>query len=372
MIKFIDALYGSISLEISKEELTVPELQRLRSIRLCNINSPYITGGDGLNRFEHAIGTAYLAQLIAEAYSIESIDKKAFILAALYHDIVTAPFGHSLEYLFEALIGDKYEHSNIWQMFLSGETVSTSMPIYFGKKYSLNTIVDYKVLEKISEILCGKHYLSRILVNDIDIDNIDNVYRFAYHIGIKFDCHIPIKLALAIKYDNNRLIINEKLKFLFSNWFNVREQLYIHLLENEGEFQAKALLERAFIESIKDEIIFIDYWILTDHDIITRIYSKGNKIAKECIIRLMTMQFYKYFKIVMSSDYDTLDKYLKTKKIDLINEIFSNGVLVHFIRDVNKTRRPIIAYLHKNLKKIKIGKKTDRYLVGFFLITKRN
>jgi len=169
MIKFIDALYGSISLEISKEELTVPELQRLRSIRLCNINSPYITGGDGLNRFEHAIGTAYLAQLIAEAYSIESIDKKAFILAALYHDIVTAPFGHSLEYLFEALIGDKYEHSNIWQMFLSGETVSTSMPIYFGKKYSLNTIVDYKVLEKISEILCGKHYLSRILVNDIDI-----------------------------------------------------------------------------------------------------------------------------------------------------------------------------------------------------------
>ena len=372
MLQFIDALYGPISLNVSEEALTVPELQRLRSVRLCNINSPYITGGDGLNRFEHAIGTAYLAQLLSEKFTIEQPDKEAFILAALYHDIVTAPFGHSLEYLFEAVTGDEYEHANIWQMFLSGKTVPISMPIYFNNKFSLNSIVDYNIIEKICSILSGNHVLSKILVNDIDIDNIDNVYRFAYHIGIRFDPNIPINLALALNYDGEKLLGNENSKFLFSNWFEVREMLYGYLLENEGEFQAKALLERAFIESIKDQTISLDDWILTDYEIIKKIFRDGNEIARECINRLMTMKFCQHFKILSSNDYNTIDEYLNSKKIELIDEMFSNDVFVHFIRDVNKTRRPITIYYLYNSQKNQVGTKIDRYLVGFFSNKKNN
>jgi len=322
MLEIIDALYGHISLDIEKEALVVPELQRLRSIRLCNVNSPYITGGDGLNRFEHAIGTAYLAQEIVKDRKIEQIDRDAFVLAALYHDIVTASFGHSLEYLFESVTGDEYEHSNIWLMFLSGRTIQTSRPIYYGYKFSLNTVVDHKIIEKISKILSGKHELSKFIANDIDIDNIDNVYRFAYHIGIKFDPEIPLILSKSLKYYDGSIIVDDRLVGFLSNWFKIRERLYIYLLENVGEFSAKALLERAFIESIKEEIISVDDWILTDFEILQVMFKDGNKVTRDCIQRLMTMKFYNHSKVLICYNYEVIDNYLKYHKLSIIDKAF--------------------------------------------------
>jgi HD superfamily phosphohydrolase len=93
MMYFIDALYGKIELDVPPDIIKTPELQRLREIRLCNINSPFITGGTSLNRFEHAIGTAYLAQEITRNLKQDQHDQNSFIVAALLHDIITAPFG---------------------------------------------------------------------------------------------------------------------------------------------------------------------------------------------------------------------------------------------------------------------------------------
>jgi HD superfamily phosphohydrolase len=192
---FIDALYGNFDIEISKDLLCAPELQRLREIRLCNINSPFITGGTSLNRFEHAIGTAYLAQEIIKLHRSNNDEREAFIIAALLHDVVTAPFGHSLEYLFESIKDVTYEHANIWQMIFSGKTIPSSRTFFCGKKAILHTLFKHDKLEMIQNILEGKHALSILLANDIDIDNIDNVFRFAFHLGIPFNREIPLQLT---------------------------------------------------------------------------------------------------------------------------------------------------------------------------------
>ena len=63
-----DALYGKIDFSpfVYRCMLT-PEVQRLREVRLCNINSLFITGSANTNRFEHSVGTAYLAMLNIES-----------------------------------------------------------------------------------------------------------------------------------------------------------------------------------------------------------------------------------------------------------------------------------------------------------------
>lgn len=63
-----DALYGKIEFSslVYKCMLT-PEVQRLREVRLCNINSLCLTGSSNINRFEHSVGTAYLAAVNAES-----------------------------------------------------------------------------------------------------------------------------------------------------------------------------------------------------------------------------------------------------------------------------------------------------------------
>lgn len=362
---FLDALYGKIELNIPIEVLITPELQRLREIRLCNINSPFITGGTSLNRFEHAIGTAYLAQEIIKVHTKDKSDQTAFIIAALLHDIVTAPFGHSLEYLYESIGNKEYEHANIWQMIFTGRTIPSSRNIFCGKKTSLQFAIEPKILKKVQSLLERNHQLSYLLVNDIDIDNIDNVFRFAFHIGLSLDKSLPLNLAKALKY-NGQLSVPSEWLIYFEQWFEVRKQLYKYLLENEGEFVAKALLERAFIECFKENLISEYDWVLTDAEIIKYIITEGNEIAKKCIQRLMLMDFPKYKKVFYICDYKKVDRIFDKLKLDIVDFAFKNDVLLHFIRDVNKTCRRLSINVSDKNKDMYVGELNDRYLVGMF------
>lgn len=367
MTVFIDCLYGQIRLDIQKEILSMPELQRLRGIRLCNINSPYITGGDSLNRFEHAIGTTFLAQNIVYLHSNNSEERSAFLIASLLHDVVTAPFGHSLEYLFEALKNREYEHANIFKMFFTGKTIPFSRNIYLGKKLALSHVIKQSTLNLVIDILDGKHRLSTLLNHDIDIDNIDNVFRFSHHIGIEFDKRLPLQLTRAIRYEGSKLIIDKESLPLFQEWFRVRETLYLYLLENAGDFVAKSLLERCFIETVQDDIISENDWILTDYDMVIEIFRHGNDTAQRCLQRLMLMEFPLHSRIVYTEEYQKLDSVLSGNKLRLINFAFEKNVFLHFIRDVNKTRRVIIGLNKDNLSEVvQIGQPFDRYLIGFF------
>jgi len=364
---FVDTLYGKVDLDISPDLLKTPELQRLREIRLCNINSPFITGGTSLNRFEHAIGTAYLAQEIVRNFARDQQEQKAFIIASLLHDIVTAPFGHSLEYLYESIKNKEYEHANIWQMIFTGKTIPSSRNFFAGKKASLQLVLNQDMIEKIQRILEMKHPLSNRLVNTIDIDNIDNVFRFAFHIGISFEKKSPLLIAKNLQYRNNTLFVNPEAMYHFEEWFQVRRQLYKYLLEDEGEFMAKALLERAFIECFKDDLISEYDWVLTDAEMVELILHKGNPTAKKSIQRLMLMDFPGQRKIYFAKDYQKIDKLLSKEKFNLINYSFADGVLLHFIRDVNKTCRQLLISTNGAAGTQKtIGYLDDRYLIGVF------
>ena len=58
-ITYLDVLYGDVALSDEIADLVGrPLLQRLRHIRLSNIDSLDMPGISGTSRFEHALGTA--------------------------------------------------------------------------------------------------------------------------------------------------------------------------------------------------------------------------------------------------------------------------------------------------------------------------
>lgn len=64
-----DPLYGRT--ELSHFEyalLSTPEVQRLRYIRMCNINSMLVTGASEISRFEHSLGVLRLVQEWIDAH----------------------------------------------------------------------------------------------------------------------------------------------------------------------------------------------------------------------------------------------------------------------------------------------------------------
>lgn len=233
-----------------------PEVQRLREVRLCNINSLCITGSSNTNRFEHSVGTAYLATLNITSpeqrhLHLPSKTKEVFVIAALLHDVANGPFGHSYEYIMEKK--GFIPEQGLNDVFTDVVSVGTSShknsspfeTIYFGKLRELRSILSSQQKQEISDIIAGKHPLSKLISDSIDLDNIDNVFRMAYHMGISFRREAPIKLAENLSIKDGLTKFNESVLSYLEEWYSVRKKVYKLLLLNPQEFAGKYMLTEA-------------------------------------------------------------------------------------------------------------------------------
>ncbi len=96
-----DAVHGDIDLgPLEVELIDTPEFQRLRGIK--QLGTAYLVYPTATHsRFEHSIGTSWMARCMIEALrrtsAISDADAAAIRVAALLHDVTHIPFGHTLE-----------------------------------------------------------------------------------------------------------------------------------------------------------------------------------------------------------------------------------------------------------------------------------
>src|SRR5882672_904508 len=96
-----DAVHGDIEMgPLEVELMDTPEFQRLRGIK--QLGTAYLVFPSAVHtRFEHSLGTSWMAHRIIEAVRRTSTipaDEAALIrVCALLHDITHIPFGHTLE-----------------------------------------------------------------------------------------------------------------------------------------------------------------------------------------------------------------------------------------------------------------------------------
>jgi len=282
-----DALYGKIYLDpVVWEVFSSPELQRLREVRLCNINSLCLTGGANINRFEHAIGTVYLAQQCLEDWPlVTEHERKIFLLAALFHDAANAAFGHSLEYI---LSSDGYNPEKGFKSAITGSEKDEENfryknaayeNFFFGVKRGLSDKITDAEFDEISAIIRGEGKFGKLINGTIDLDNIDNVYRLAYHIGLIGKTDTPLKLAKSMWTERNKLIIKDGSNALIEEWYKVRKNLYLLLLENPEEFSAKCMLSEVVeLERRYEDTYESSYkWTNTDYEVLEMLKKLPNK-----------------------------------------------------------------------------------------------
>lgn len=381
-----DPLYGIIYLpDFIWEIILCSELQRLREVRLCNINSLCLTGGANINRFEHAIGTYHLAQECLNSWPplnpISEKERKLFLRAALLHDMASAAFGHSVEYI-ESKEG--FDHEKAFEYVAVGEKgesyqykSATLEPIFFGMARELSSIITKDDLETIGKIIIGKGRFGPLINSTMDLDNIDNVFRLAYHIGLVKSGEVPLKLAKSLWIENGKLVLNKEAIYLVEEWHKVRKKLYLLLLRNPEEFSAKCMLSEA-IELAKAK----DFLPFSWHDVDYELLQKLSKVSSETsviISRLMKGILYGCIGIFSTTKTDKYEIFSDTsRKRKLENELtkmirskFSSRlkdalVAIHPIIDVNKTERRVCIQTD-NGQVIQIGKSSNRLLVGVFL-----
>ncbi|HJJ46735.1 MAG TPA: HD domain-containing protein [Methanocorpusculum sp.] len=182
--------------------LDSPAVQRLHAIRQLGF-SYLVYPGANHTRFEHSLGTLYLANEISQYIELPKDETLLVCTAALLHDVGHGPFSHSSERLKQGY--EEFFHDNI-------------LPYVPELKGYCDEIgCDPK---EVAGIINGNHRLASIIHGDLDVDRMDYLLRDAHYTGVPYG-----------KLDANRLIQS----LIFSNEDGL-------ILKDSGIAAAEALL----------------------------------------------------------------------------------------------------------------------------------
>lgn len=397
-----DSLYGKISFDelipgkkkklFSKRELmriiNSVELQRLRFIRLSNINSLFLYSSSNVTRFEHSIGTAYLATLLGNNLDVSERDKCHLFFAALLHDVASPPFGHSVEYIFQNLEPSYSHEENIKKILMdstdSEDGIFGRHTQIWGEEVSIaESINKIKVKNEnldaleVAKIISGNHHLSALINSkDIDLDNIDNIYRLISQMGFPIDRKDIIDTVLGFKYRGKRRLFDANRIELLQKWLENRNLLYNIFMFNPYDFAAKTMIMYATQLGIKSNVINgRNDWAITDDELLDKL-SQSNPELGTIIHKFKKSDFFFIEGLFLTSDDNTISKFLdyetKNKIEKDISGHLNKEIVINFIYDKGKLSREIVIpiidemSISKEEKEYKIGNQSKSMLIGIF------
>jgi hypothetical protein len=286
---FLDPLYGRIRLDDDLVALVrTPVVQRLRHVRLSNIDSVDMPAIANLSRFEHVLGVAYLAGEVGFRGSLAPLDLLALKASALIHDWAITSFGHLVE---EALqyVGTRFNHEQRLREIISGEAIDEiggiGLQILAGRETGLSAWARKvagaeasHLLVEMMEHIRGHGKRGRVIAGDIDVDNIDNVFRMAFHMGLPVDRESPLRLAKAmvgIAGDRGEPVFRANAERDILSWKAMRRDVYQNLMLAERDFIGKVMIISATVGAFRAGEIGEADWHLVDYQFITRLLGSA-------------------------------------------------------------------------------------------------
>lgn len=377
-----DALYGRIDFTDFEYSLVqLPEVQRLRYIRMCNINSMLVTGASEISRFEHTLGVLKLTQEWIDSHKVSETDSINLRAAAVLHDMQTGPFGHSFQYVLEDnQVDGEFLHDDIRHgrenTFHQNLLASAS---FGGRPFLAQKLLGEK-WKIVASLIRGEGTLGPLIAGTMDIDNIDNVVRLAYHVGVANSKDAEI--ALAIVRDMQPIPSGIEISCLtiphIERWQKIRSDLYNLLLLDWAEFSAKAMLTRAMEKSIEYGLVGTDSWMQTDNDLLTKLLNNvGNtQDIAELARRMKIGDLYEPILLIETPSVEIYEEISKveskaTLEASLVSYAKSELNLTlrpifHFILDRGKTDRAVKVILKETKREFIVGKNSKKLLIGVF------
>jgi hypothetical protein len=172
-----DPLYGYIRItEIERNVVDTQPVQRLRRVRQLS-GAEYAYPAANHTRFEHVLGTMYLAGILAKSIPIDLSEQELqrIRLAALLHDVGHAPFSHLFEPLLAKYLGKTHEDMTFW---IIGE--SELSPTLKAEGFDPDEVGKLAV-GRLGNPQCP--FLDQIIRSSVDVDKMDFIVRDSYHTG---------------------------------------------------------------------------------------------------------------------------------------------------------------------------------------------
>jgi uncharacterized protein len=339
-VQILDALYGPISFgEELSALMRAPVVQRMRHIRLSNIDSLALPGISGLNRFEHVLGTAHLSTIVGCSSSLSPKERIALQAAALMHDWAITAFGHLVEEAF-AYVGSTFNHEGKLHELIASPASSdiggVNRQVLCGRETGILdwcTQVfgseDEKYLRLITETIAGRGPMGPVIAGEIDLDNIDNLHRIAFHMGLEIDKEAPARLSrflLGATASGSPIFARDARDDLL-RWVALRREVYTHLMLAQPDFTIKLMLLYATVQAMRAEEFTDQDWNMTDVDFVSRLLQSKVKETRETAKRWMAGEFWEMAPLLWLSgpapDYSRIDAFSEFLAKEIKRPVFA-------------------------------------------------
>jgi len=301
-----DPVHGYVEVEdFLLPLLDSPPLQRLRYIRQLGF-SYLVYPGATHTRFEHSLGTMFLADVAARRFGIPEKERMLVVAAGLLHDIGHGPFSHASEPLMEQFL--KTTHDDIERIIRLGTGALL-------QEHSIDP-------GELCSIVKGNHRLSGIIHGDLDVDRMDYLLRDAYYTGAPYGTVDAQRLIRhLIQTPDGETVLDENgvnaAESLLISRTLMRPSVYFHHVSRIGEsmFQL-AVLEHTGggREETMSQLMAMD-----DLACMHTLLTSASPVARELAERLYGRRLYKRALFATSDQVNT--------------PAFQNGVPIGTCRD---------------------------------------
>ncbi|MGC8849463.1 MAG: HD domain-containing protein, partial [Candidatus Bathyarchaeia archaeon] len=197
-----DPLYGYIQItEAERNVIDTYPFQRLRRIKQLS-GSEFVYPAANHTRFEHSLGTMYLAGVVGEnlPVGLEEDEIQLLKFAALLHDVGHGPFSHVFDSYLTKYLNKTHEDMTVTIIEETelGEALNREG---FDPK-SVGRLASGNLKDP------SKPYLDQVIVGAVDVDKMDFVSRDSYHTGAGYGYTDIFRLIYTMDVHEGELMVN--------------------------------------------------------------------------------------------------------------------------------------------------------------------
>jgi HD superfamily phosphohydrolase len=300
-----DPVHGAIQIdELERHLISSRPVQRLKGIKQLGLVETVYPGASH-SRFEHSIGTMYMAGRMAEHLGLSGEEVRKVRLAGLLHDLGHSALSHAVEGVLSRNpdIQPKLEGRRVSRHEEFTRQIIAAHP--FGEEALLAAKRDFgdadELFLEVADIASGKRPpLGQIIVGDLDADRIDFLLRDSHHSGVSLGLVDTDQILQALTISNGRIVLAgegdyraEMSQTAAESMLIARAHHYNALIYHPTVQSIRAMLlaalERALSRMDADEAkssivqFFREY---TDPDLLDFIRQKGDSVSRDLLARI--------------------------------------------------------------------------------------
>jgi len=270
-----DPIHGYVRLtETERKVLDTGPVQRLRRIKqLCG--AEYVYPAATHTRFEHALGTMYLAGVVAGNLpaDLDENERTGLKVAALLHDVGHAPFSHLFEPMLMRYLGKTHEDMST-RIIVESELSE----VLAGEG------LDPKI---ISKLCVGKlehpkgAFLDQIIRSSVDVDKMDFVLRDSYHTGAGYGDVDIFRLIYTMDILNGNLAVDVTALSALESFILARLEsfrtIYFHRTSRAAQIMLLKALDYAKDDLGLSRLESVDEYLALDDDVVWAVLRRNGK-----------------------------------------------------------------------------------------------